>query len=75
MTVKFKIGDKVKILPSAVVIGVSESEVGTIQTILQVESLDTIIITDSGVCCWRVGPRDITSVIKIGQQLLFNFME
>ena len=71
---KFKIGDKVKILPSAVAIGVSESEVGTIQTILRVESLDTIIITDSGGGCWHVDPKDITSTIKIGQQLLFNFM-
>ena len=72
---KFKVGDKVKILPSAMGIGVSESEVGTIQTILWVVSLDTIVITDSGGSCWHVDPKDIAPAIKVGQQLLFNFME
>lgn len=71
---KFKIGDKVRVLPSAVAINVKKSEVGTIQTILRVESLDTIIITDSGGGSWDVYPNDITLVPVIGQQSLFSFM-
>lgn len=72
---KFKIGDKVKILPSATCIGVNESEVGTTQTIIRVVSSTTIIVTDTGGGCWHVDPSDITPVIKTGQQLLFSFME
>ncbi len=72
---KFKVGDKVKILPSAVDIGVSKSEVGTTQTILRVENLDTIIITSSDGGSWDVYSDDIIPVIVIGQQLLFDFME
>ena len=72
---KFKVGDKVKILPSATTIGVEDSEVGTTQTILQIESPTTIVITDSTDGRWHVYPRDITPVFIVGQQLLFSFME
>lgn len=72
---KFKIGDKVKILPSAAYIGVEENEIGTTQTIIRVESLDTIVITDTDGGYWHVDPHDIIPVIKVGQQLLFSFME
>lgn len=66
----FKIGDKVKILPSAVALGVKESEVGTTQTILRIESLYDIIITDSDDGEWWVDKENITLAIKVGQQLL-----
>lgn len=72
---KFKIGDKVKILPSAVAIGIYESEVGTIQTILQIISSTTIVITASDGGCWHVDPEDITTAVVKGQQLLFDFMQ
>ena len=76
---KFKIGDKVKVLPSVMTIGVSEREVGKIVSIRSIyNESDGIMITDSrgeGYGCWCVNNYDIAPVIKIGQQLLFNFME
>ena len=72
---KFKIGDKIKILSSAVAIGVSRSEVGTIQIVTDIMDSTTIIITDSNGGEWGVEPDQIEHVIKVGQQLLFNFME
>lgn len=66
----FKIGDKVKILPSAAALGVKESEVGTTQTILRIESLYDIVITDSDDGEWWVNKENITLAIKVGQQLL-----
>ena len=72
---KFKIRDKVKILPSAVDIGVSRSEVGTIQTVTYIMDSTTIVITDSSGGEWWVEPDQIEQAIKVGQQLLFNFME
>jgi serine acetyltransferase len=75
---KFKIGDKVKILPSATTIGVRESEVGKVVNIRSIyNESDGIMITDSrGVeyGCWCVNDYDITPAIKVGQQLLFDFM-
>ena len=70
----FKIGDKVKILLSAVAIGVRRSDVGTIQTVTGIMGSETIVITDSSGGEWWVGPDHIEQVIKVGQQLLFEFM-
>ena len=74
---KFKIGDKVRILPSAVDIGVRESEVGTIQTVIKIIDPMTIDITNSSGNdkSWWVEPDQIELAIVKGQQLLFNFME
>lgn len=74
-TSKFKVGDKVRILPSVVNIGVSESEVGTIQTVIRIIDPETIDITTSSGGSWWVRPDQIECIIIKGQQLLFNFME
>lgn len=70
----FKIGDKVKILPSAINIGVRKSEVGTIQTVIRIIDSMTIDITDSNNGSWWVEPDQIKLVVVKGQQLLFDFM-
>ena len=76
---KFKIGDKVKILPSATIIGVWESEVGKTVSIRSIYNESAgVMITDSrgeGYGLWCVNSYDIAPVIKVGQQLLFSFMQ
>ncbi len=74
---KFKVGDEVRILPSAVGISVAKDEVGKIGKILQVYSPTQIIIhtATGGYEPWVVRECDIAPVIKIGQQLMFQFME
>jgi len=75
---KFKIGQKVRILPSAEVIGVLKSEVGKIVEIRDMFGSGDIRISDSrgdGHACWSVGSEDIAPVIEVGQQFLFDFME
>ena len=76
---KFKVGDKVKILPSAVVIGVLASEVGKVVKIRGIyNGIDGIMISDSRgdtYGCWAVNYDDIAPVIVKGQQLLFDFMQ
>ena len=75
---KFKVGDKVKILPSATIIGVRESEVGKIVNIRSIyDESDGIMIHDSRgkeYGCWCVNDYDIIPFVEIGQQLLFDFM-
>ena len=73
---KFKVGDKVKILPSAAIIGVEKSEVGKVVKVRCVFG-DDILINDSRgkmYGTWSVNSYDITPAIKVGQQLLFDFM-
>lgn len=75
---KFKIGDKVKILQSAIVIGVAEEEIGKIGVILRIDrGADEILVETTTIrySPWYVGENDIAPAIKVGQQLLFNFME
>ena len=74
---KFKVGDKVKVLPSAVNIGVDKSDVGKIGVIFEIESPESILIktTYTENWFWCVYPKDIVPVIKVGQQLIFSFME
>lgn len=75
---KFKIGDKVRILPSAVGGGVDEIAVGKIGVI-------TYHAPEHYFCVlmdyererggtWAVYPCQMEPVIKVGQQLLFSFM-
>ena len=75
---KFKTGDKVKILPSATIIGVLASEVGKVVKIRGIyNGVDGIMISDSRgfeYGCWCVNENDIVPAIKVGQQLLFDFM-
>lgn len=73
----FKVGDKVRILPSAVFIGVRKSEVGRIVEIRRIISPNSIMISNSSgdrYACWRVSDYNIAFYIKVGQQLLFDFM-
>jgi len=77
MKTKFKIGDRVKILPSAVTIGVAEREVGKVAKVTGGCGSD-IMISDSRGCeyaSWCVNDYDIIPFIEIGQQLLFDFMQ
>ena len=75
---KFKIGDKVKILPSAVDGGVGERNVGKIGVITYHASGDYFCVlmdydSRDGLT-WAVYPNQMEHVIKVGQQLLFSFM-
>ena len=74
---KFKIGDKVRILPSAVNVNVAQSEIGKIGVITIVYSGgDCILKTASKKYSdWWVRGIDITPAMIKGQQLLFSFME
>ncbi len=74
---KFKVGDKVKILPSAVDINVAGSEIGEIGIVVYVYAEEEYSIkTASGYYEeWWVRARDIAPAIIKGQQLLFDFMQ
>lgn len=71
-TMNFKIGDKVKILPSAVDISVAESEVGKVGIIIEIISSSRIYVDTptERFGFWVVNEWDITPVVVIGQQLL-----
>jgi len=79
---KFKVGDKVKILPSAVGIGVLEEAIGKAGIITDCSYLGRYIrVYMDNVCSikgyrrdWAVNESDIAPVIVVGQQLLFDFM-
>lgn len=74
---KFKVGDKVKILPSAMNISVGAREIGKITKIKTINSPNDIMIYDSRgkeYGCWCVNDYNIALVIVKGQQLLFDFM-
>lgn len=76
---KFRVGDKVKILPSAIDGGVSEGAVGKIGVITYHAPGDyfCVLMDYEGKdgLTWAVFPDQMEHVIKVGQQLLFNFME
>jgi len=80
---KFKVGDRVKTLPSAVDIGVFKSDIGKTGVIIDCNFLDMYIRVDMDSVCkeagckkeWAVRPDDIELAVMIGQQLLFSFME
>lgn len=69
---KFKVGDKVKILPSATDIGIAESEVGKVAEIICIEGPNSIRIKTATkrYMDWYVDENGITPAIKIEQQLL-----
>ena len=81
-TLKFKIGDKVRILPSATSIGVAEDEVGKMGVITGYHSPDEIIVLMDKIrkengyrIDWIVESSQIEPAIKVGQQLVFDFMQ
>ncbi len=82
---KFKRGDKVRILPLATSVMVAEDEVGKTGVITSISSLENnfngiIVYMDkirkgSGVRLnWIVESSMIEPAVEVGQQLLFNFM-
>ena len=80
---KFKVGDKVRILPSAVDGGVSEGAVGKIGKITRNcpgGYFDVIMDKDqdsgpNSHLPWAVYPDQMEPAVVKGQQLLFNFMQ
>lgn len=75
---KFKIGDKVRILPSAVNGGVSKKDVGKIGKIIDYRSggyFNVLMCDDPSPFPWGVCSDQMEPVVRIGQQLLFLFME
>lgn len=78
----FKIGDRVKILPSAVTIMVARDEVGKTGVITRYCSLTDIMVhmdkirEESGYrVAWCVESTQIELVCKVGEQLVFSFMQ
>ena len=80
---KFKIGDKVKILSSATGIGVDETDVGkggVISSVSMSNSSATVYMDEvcSGrghKCRWSVNISMIKLLPTKGEQLLFSFMK
>lgn len=74
---KFKKGDKVRILPSAMDVSVLEFAIGKTGVITRYSSSDSIIVRmdksrrlDGYRDIWSVSSSQIEPVIKVGQQLL-----
>lgn len=74
---KFKIGDRVKILPSVMNVGLPEDEVGKIVRVTGGYGLDIYISDSRGdkYGSWSVYDYDIVLVPEIWEQLTFSFME
>ena len=75
---KFKIGDKVRILPSAIDINVAETEIGKIVEVVDVYTSCNeyeVKAFSKKYSPWWVRKCDIAPAIKVGQQLVFDFME
>lgn len=84
---KFKVGDKVKILQEATMVGVEQEDVGKIGMISSVN--ENILSKYSGlrvqmneICIvrgykpnWSVGYSMVELSLKKGEQLLFSFMK
>ncbi len=82
---KFKLGDKVKILPRATTVSVEREEVGKTGVITSISSLENnfngIIVYMDKICkvrdfrCkWSVGYGMVELCVKKNEQLLFDFM-
>jgi ribosomal protein L21E len=79
---KFKVGDKVRILPSATSIMVSKEDVGKTGVVTVYDSSkDIIVYMDKPLRIvgyrvdWLVEDSMIELAVKVGQQLTFDFME
>lgn len=73
---KFKVGDKVKILPSATRISVAKNEVGVVGEIIHIYDQDGLVVNTvtERYVPWVVRAKDIVPVVKVGEQLEFSFM-
>ena len=83
---KFKTGDKVKILSSATDVGVEECDVGKVGVVSRVDSeagtMFGFLVKMNEICkargcipVWSVGAGMIELARKPNEQLLFNFMK
>lgn len=83
---RFRVDDRVKILPSATQIGVEEEEVGKFGVISHIESEEVehygIVVQMNEICkargyipSWSVDADMIRLLHTKGKQLLFSFME
>lgn len=83
MKTKFKVGDKVRILPSAIDVEVPSEEVGKTGVVKNIskDGTDFLVLMDKprregGTRLdWVVNLSQIEQVITPGQQLIFSFME
>jgi hypothetical protein len=82
---KFKVGDKVRILPQATLVGVEKEEIGKIGVIkfmrYNVSANYGFTVQMKGFCvvrgyipAWSVGNEMIELAPRKNEQLLFNFM-
>jgi hypothetical protein len=76
---KFKVGDKVRILPSAVAGGVDKTDVGKIGRItgwFEGGGYFTVVMNHwtTLVWSWAVYPNQMEHAVEIGAQLVFDFM-
>ena len=69
----FKVGDRVKILPSARDVGVYEESINKVGVILNIFPHGTIYVRESK-HKWAVSDYNIKPAIPIGTQLMFPFM-
>ena len=76
---KYKIGQRVRLLPSAINDGVYSEDCGKEGTIVQSDLPEYLQIEMKSPICrrryWYASPENIEQVIVKGQQLLFSFME
>jgi len=79
---KFKVNDRVKILPSATETGVLNSEVGKIGIVIATHDFtdgsQILLVQMLNLCRgkyqkWTISSRYIDIATKIGEQLLFDF--
>lgn len=85
VSMNFKIGDKVRILPSAKKIGVHSDELGKVGEVVSFETTTTTLRVKMDKPCticnqtlrniWYLKPYQIIPVVVVGQQLVFEFME
>lgn len=73
---KYKVGDRVKILPGGVnypacLIG----KIGKIDYIYNCSGRFNLITVNSSIFMCRIAPKYVESYSEIGKQLLFSFME
>ena len=82
---KFKVGDKVRILTYATMVGVESEDVGKVGTISDVVDdystrygimvkMNEVCIARECIPSWSIGSKMCELLPKKGEQLLFNFM-
>lgn len=71
---KFRIGQKVKVLPSAKKHGVNPDAIGKVGRLID-DNPDCIVVELPFEQYWYMSIEDIALHIKIGQQLTFPFMD